>query len=168
MVADRIYAPDENSSKTALPSYIIFAERAYSTAFQVRKPDEELLETSAAVLKVLSNGQTTKIVDQPAQLDEQEIQALTARIKRFFLGRAEPEYSDAGPIGDTELTWVANNFRQLRKMYGGEWIAVSRQAVIAHAAKPADLRSLLKSLDTYAPFVKRIPAEDEHAPLFAL
>ena len=68
--------------------------------------------------------------------------------------------ADTSPVSDREMHWVQENYSELAEKYGGQWIAVSDDSLIAHGS----LEEVSRTLDEQGvkdPFVQRIPLQGE-------
>ena len=71
-----------------------------------------------------------------------------ARIRE---GRAVPREA-------SELEWLSKHLGDLRVRYGGQWVAVVDNEVVAASGSLADLMQQVRDLDIDRPFVTEIPA----------
>ncbi len=74
----------------------------------------------------------------------------------------EPTQVFDGPVSEDEARWVDAHYEELVKQYGGEWIAVANDAVIAHAKKLSDVRIVLDELNLGMVFIEQIPTWDRY------
>ncbi len=75
----------------------------------------------------------------------------------------EPEASKqtAGElVSDVEMYWVSDHFDELIEQYGGDWIAVVGERVVAHAPTTPELREMLDSMGIMSIFLEKIPRKD--------
>lgn len=64
--------------------------------------------------------------------------------------RPSPEESD-------ELDWLSKNLENIRQVYGGQWVAVHGNKIVAAAASLPDLMILITDLER--PFITFIPSD---------
>jgi len=65
-------------------------------------------------------------------------------------GRSLPEQGD-------KLDWLSSNLQDIRREYGGQWVAVYGNEIVASALNLSDLMSLISEFDK--PLVTFIPSE---------
>lgn len=61
------------------------------------------------------------------------------------------------PGESDELDWVSKNLENIRQLYGGQWVAVHGNEIVAAAASLPDLMTLITDFDR--PFITFIPSE---------
>ena len=71
------------------------------------------------------------------------------------------------PVSDREMQWVEANYAELRAQFGGEWIAVYGNTLVAHGT----LAEVTKAVDEQGvndPFMEWMPPEDEKPPVLGV
>ena len=83
---------------------------------------------------------------------------------------SEMDFSDfdSSPVSDLELDWVEANYDELRESFGGEWIAVKVDRVVAHAVRLVDVQNQAEALRIDNPFMTKIAPKDEQSILLEL
>ena len=62
--------------------------------------------------------------------------------------------------GAESLEWVSKHFSYLRETFGGKWIAVVRDEVVASADELPSLMLKIEEIEVEIPFVTQIPDEE--------
>jgi len=80
------------------------------------------------------------------------------------LASDEPETSKQASgelVSDVEMYWISDHYNELIELYGGEWIAVVDDRVVAHALTTPELREMLDLLGVTSIFLEKIPRRDD-------
>jgi hypothetical protein len=72
---------------------------------------------------------------------------------RLRVARPTPRDADA-------LGWLCGHLAELQSNYGGKWVSILGDRVVASASTVQDLMAELDRMGVTAPFVTQIPAED--------
>jgi uncharacterized protein DUF5678 len=78
------------------------------------------------------------------------------------------DFDNLPPISEIELKWVSAHMEELQEKYGGQWIVVSGERLIAHAVDLGDTNAEIEAQGIENPFVMYIPLPDEEPPVIAL
>jgi hypothetical protein len=78
------------------------------------------------------------------------------------------DFDNLPPISEIESNWVFAHIEELQEKYGGQWIVVSGEKLIAHAVDLGDTKKDVDAQGIESPFVMYIPALGEQLPLFGL
>ncbi len=73
----------------------------------------------------------------------------------------ESVYEFDQEVSTIEMYWVSDHYNEIVEKYGGEWIAVVNDEVIAHALKLSDVRAVLDERNLQLVFVEKIPTKDQ-------
>jgi hypothetical protein len=64
------------------------------------------------------------------------------------------------PLSDEELDWVEAHWDELRKQYGGQWIAVLKDSIVAHGPDLVDVGKDVEAKGIKNPFYTWVLPED--------
>ena len=60
------------------------------------------------------------------------------------------------------MDWFEEHSAELAQQFGGQWIAVHDNRVVAHGKRLVDVREMLASQNIASPFMTKIPTQEEN------
>ena len=68
------------------------------------------------------------------------------------------------PMSTIGFHWVYDNYEELQKQYGGQWIVVVGKDVIAHSEHLVELRETIDAAGVEKVFIEKIlpPSDEDH------